>query len=253
MPAVISPVAGTRVEPMDSYVFMRGSTATFKCVFTVEDHPTTVDTATSPSARVLAPRFLGNSPEMPIPVTVTTISGSLVPGQQFEYQFIWDIPQTVVPHDDYIVSYSARINGIWVDFGDELFAVTASLGPVGLRRTGFCTVDDIRKKKFNIDDYLPRAIASDLNARNNLILSHITDATNRLREELNLAKMRGNTENYRLFTVYYTIWSILLAARGEDGSSIADSNLNFWQSEWQRILDQEKRESVLQGIPLARG
>lgn len=253
MPAVISPVAGTRIEPVDSYVFMRGTTATFKVVFTVEDRPTTVDVATAPTAKILAPRFLSHVPDIPLPVIVTTLQGSLVAGQQYEYEFTWNVPVDTVPHDEYIVSYSARINGIWVDFGDELFSVTASLGPVGIRRTGFCTVDDIRKKKFNIDDYLPKSIASDVQARNNLILSHINDATNRLREELNLAKMRGNTENYRLFTVYYTVWSILLAARGEDGSSVADSNLNFWQSEWQRILDQEKRESVLQGIPLARG
>lgn len=253
MPAVISPVSGTRVEPVDGYVFMRGSTATFKVVFTVEDRPTTVDVATAPTAKILAPRFLSNVPEIPLPVIVTTLTGALVPGQQYEYQFVWEVPSTTIPHDEYIVSYSGRINGIWADFGDELFSVTASLGPIGIRRTGFCTVDDIRKKKFNIDDYLPKSIAADLTARNNLILSHVTDATNRLREELNLAKMRGNTENYRLFCIYYTIWSILLAARGEDGSSIADSNLNFWQSEWQRILDQEKRESVLQGIPLARG
>jgi hypothetical protein len=56
-----------------------------------------------------------------------------------------------------------------------------------------------------------------------------------------------------LFCVYYTVWTILLASRGEDGSSVSSENINFWRSEWERILAQEKREGVFQGIPVGRG
>ena len=249
---VISPIAGTRIEPPDSYVFQRGTTATFKVTFTVEDNPTTVDAGTFPVAQIFAPKFIGvDDPQMP--VILATLNGSLVPGQQFEYQFIWDIQNTTVPLNDYIISYYGTINGLYNNYGDEYFTITASLGPVGIRRTGFCTVNDIRQKKFNIDDYLPKYLANDVVARDRLIMNHIDDATNRLREELNLAKMRQMTANFRLFCIYYTIWSILLAARGEDGSSVSDQNIQYWRTEWQNILSQEKRESVLQGVPLGRG
>jgi hypothetical protein len=249
---VISPIAGTRIEPPDSYSFLRGTTATFKITFTQSDKPTTVDANTFPVAQIMAPQFVSPS-DSPIPVILATLNGSLVPGQQFEYQFVWDITSTVIPLSDYIISYYATINGLYNNYGDEYFTITASSGPVGIRRTGFCTVNDIRQKKFNIDDYLPKVLAADTMSRDLLIQNHINDATNRLREELNLAKMRQVTENFRLFTIYYTIWSLLLAARGEDGSSVSDSNIAFWRDEWQRILAQEKRESVLQGIPLGRG
>ena len=39
MAKVISSVAGTRTEPMDSYSFIRGSVATFKMIFTVDGIP----------------------------------------------------------------------------------------------------------------------------------------------------------------------------------------------------------------------
>jgi hypothetical protein len=250
--AVISPIAGTRIEPPDGYVFMRGTTATFKVIFTMSDNPTTVDANTFPVAQIFAPQFLGPS-EIFNPVILATINGNLVPGQQFEYQFVWDIPNTVVPLDDYIISYYATVNGLYNNYGDEYFTINGTSGPVGIRRTGFCTVNDIRQKKFNIDDYLPKALAADVRGRDSLIYAHIVDASNRLREELNLAKMRQVTENFRLFTIYYTIWSILLAARGEDGSSVSDSNIQYWRTEWSNILAQEKRESVLQGIPMGRG
>lgn len=252
MSGVISPIAGTRIEPVDSYLFVRGTAATFKIVFLSDDKPTKVDVGTQPEIKIYAPRFLlasgGTAPEL-----IATISGTLVAGQQYEYEFVWNIPVNTVPLDEYIVSYFGQLGGVTYNFGDEYFTVTANSGVVNIKKTAFATVDDIRKKKFNIDDYLPAHLRSDLVARNRLIESHLVDATNRLREELNLAKTRGNTENYRLFTIFYTIWSLLLASRGEDGSSVSDSNLNYYRTEWERILAQEKRESVLQGIPLGRG
>ena len=100
---------------------------------------------------------------------------------------------------------------------------------------------------------MPEIFRKDLVSRNQVLLNHIRDAGVRLREELNLHQKRGMSDNYRLFVVYYTVWSILLAARGEDGSSVSSDNLNFWRGEWERILAQEKREGVFQGIPMGRG
>lgn len=252
MSAVVSPIAGTRTEPKDSYSFVRGTTATFKTIFTSDGAPTTADSSTIPTATILKPIFL-TSGNIPVPETVVVLPGTLVPGQQFEYQFIWDIPVETIPVDEYIVSYQAQVGGILNVFGDEFFTVTAAPGMIGLKIPSYATVTDVRQKKFNIDDYLPKAIAQDLIARNNLIEAHLRDATTKLREELNLNKSRGMSENYRLFCVYYSIWSILLASRGEDGSSVSDQNIMFWRNEWMNILAQEKRESVLQGVPLGRG
>lgn len=251
MAKIVSSIAGTRTEPLDSYKFLRGTTATFKVTFYNNGVPTKVNTATSPKAVVFAPAFLNGAG--PAPVAIAQIEGSLVTGQEYEYKFDWDVPSGLEPLNNYIVRYEATIGTITNIFGDEYFEVVSELGQVSIKTAGYATIDDIRRKKFNIDDYLPVSMKKDVQARNDMIQAHIDDATSRLREELPLFKQRGHSENYRLFVVYYTIWSILLAARGEDGSSVSDRNISFWQREWQKILDQEKREGVFQGIPLGRG
>lgn len=251
MSGVVSPTAGTRTEPIDSYTFVRGTTATFKMTFLNDGIPTTVDVSTIPVARILQPKFISNGEA--VPQTIATISGTLVPGQQYEYQFVWQIPSSITPLDEWIVDYQAQIGGILNSFGDEFFTIIAAPGSIGLKFPSYATVDDVRQKKFNIDDFLPETIRADVIARNNLIEAHIKDAGLRLREELNLSKQRGNSANYRLFCIYYSIWSLLLAARGEDGSSVADQNIMFWRQEWERILAQLKRQSVAQGLPLGRG
>jgi hypothetical protein len=230
---------------------LRGVTATFKVTFHNNGVPTKVDTGTKPVARILKPSFLNNSGSGP--AIVATIEGELVTGQEFEYKFDWDIPVNIEPLNNFVVRYEAQIGSINNIFGDEFFEVVPLLGEISIRTSGYATIDDVRRKKFNIDDYLPVSMKKDLQARNDMIQAHIDDATTKLREELSLFKARGHSENYRLFVVYYTVWSILLAARGEDGSSISDRNLSFWQREWQRILSQEKREGVMQGVPLGRG
>ena len=106
MGQIISPVAGTRVEPVDSYFFVRGTTATFKITFVNEGLPVTLDSGSLPVAQVLEPLFLGTGNVTPN--VLATLTGSLVPGQQFEYQFVWDIPRTIVPVDGYIISYQGR-------------------------------------------------------------------------------------------------------------------------------------------------
>lgn len=252
MAAVISSIAGTRTEPMDGYRFIRGTTVKFKATFTQNGEPTTVDTMTSPVAQVLEPMFLNKSGAA-TPLTLFTLTGTLVPGQEFEYEFSFDVPANMVPCDEYVVAYSGTVGGVNYQFGDEYFSIYVGAGQIGMRNFSYATTSDIRMQKFNIDDYLPETTRKDLTVRNNIIEFHLRNATTKLREELNLHRSRSNTENYRLFCIYYTIWSILLASRGEDGSSVSDQNINFWRGEWARILDQEKRRSVIQGVPLGRG
>jgi len=252
MSTVLSPVSGTRTEPKDGYTFVRGTTATFKITFTNDGVKTKVDNLTVPVAKILKPRFLHDS-DSPVPIVIATLTGSLVPGQEFEYQFSWDIPANLTPLDEWIISYQGTLGSVEYNFGDEFFQVTAHAGQIGTHEPAYATVDDVRRKKFNIDDFLPDLYKKDLSKRNQLIEDHLRDASLRLREELNLSKQRGFSENYRLFVIYYTIWSLLLAARGEDGSSVSDQNIMFWRQEWERILSQEKREGVMQGIPLGRG
>ena len=252
MAAVISTVAGTRTTPIDALVFIRGTTAIFKIIFQNNGVSTTVDVGTKPILTILQPAFLSTSGS-PLPGILATIEGVLEPGQDFEYRFEWSVPTNTIPLDRYVAAYAATIGGMLNEYGQEFFTIQTTSGVVGIKPPAFATVNDVRKKKFNIDDYLPKFFKDNLQARNDIIEDHLRDATQRLREELSLFKQRGNSENYRLFAIYYTVWSILLASRGEDGSSVSDSNLIFWRTEWERILAQEKREGVLQGIPLGRG
>lgn len=252
MSSVISPFAGTRVDPIDSLRFIRGTTGIFKTTFLSNSIPTKVDVGTVPTAKIFQPKFL-NDNTAPVPVIVASIDGVLVSGQEYEYQFSWDIPPSLIPLNDYIVSYNAFVGGVEYNFGDEYFTILGSAGSISLQQAGYATVSDIRETKFNIDQYLPSVFRNDLQKRDSLIQKRINDASTKLREELNLFKARGNTANNRLFTIYYTVWSILLSARGEDGSSVSDQNLKFWQEEWSKILAQEKRESQMQSVPLGRG
>lgn len=252
MARVISSVAGTRTEPKDAYVFVRGTTAKFKIIFMNDGRRTDVDTNTIPEAKILQPAFL-NEGNTPVPNVVASLVGTKVPGQDFEYEFSWDIPAGQVPLDNYIITYQGILGGQSFNFGDEFFTIARHAGMIGTMTNMYATVDDVRKKKFNIDTYLPEVFRNDLDSRNQLIEEHLADASERLREELNLSQARGNTANNRLFCVYYTVWTILLAARGEDGSAVSDQNLLFWRNEWERILAVEKRRGVMQGVPMGRG
>lgn len=246
MARVISSVAGTRIEPKDAYIFVRGTAATFKIIFLNNGQPTKVDTGFPPFAKIMQPAFL-NSGGQPVPQLLATLTGALVAGQEFEYEFVWNVPVNQLPIDDYIISYEGQLGGTNFNFGDEFFSVTAHAGLIATSTPMYATVDDVRKKKFNIDTYLPEQFRKDIITRNQIIEEHLRDATQRLREELNLNQARGFSINYRLFCVYYTVWSVMLASRGEDGSSVSSENLAQWRAEWERVLAVEKRRGVMQG------
>lgn len=253
MSGVVSPTAGTRTEPRDGYQFVRGTTATFKIIFTNNGRPSTVDTGTYPQIKILKPVFLTPNTSG-IPVVVDTINGTLVPNQDFEYQFSWDIPLNTTPSDEYIVSYYGTLGNIYRNYGDEFFTISDSAGSLDIQTPYYATTDDIRMMKFNIDSYLPEVYKQSLTDRNKLITFHISNASNKLREELALFGQKMNTPNFKLYTTYQAIYTILLASRGEDGSSVSDQNLIFWRTEAERVLAQCKRKLALgQGLPLGRG
>lgn len=255
MAIYVSPKAGTRNTPKDALIFVRGTTATFKITFESNGNPTTVDTGTDPVIKVYQPRFLENDGFTNTDLLFST-TGSLVSGQQYEYEFQWTIPTNLIPSDEYIVSYEAYIGGTYLEYGDELFTIQSGPGQVGIKNYGYATVDDIRTHHFSIDSFLPEKYADETQQyefRNKLIETHIVTATEKLQEELSLFKARSNSVNYKLFVIFYSIYSILAAARGQDGSSVSDSNLNMWKQRWQEILAQEKREGSMQSIGLGRG
>ena len=57
MPAVISPIAGTRIEPTDGYKFIKGTTAVFKVTYQNNGNPTKLDTGTDPIAKIFKRKF----------------------------------------------------------------------------------------------------------------------------------------------------------------------------------------------------
>lgn len=248
----VNPSTGTRTEPMDGYKFVRGTTATLKFTPESDLKAIALDTASVPRAYILQPMFLHSSGGSP--VVLATLDGTLVPGQEYEYQFTWEIPVGSQPLDDYIVQYVGSLGGSEFIFGNEYFTVLAYPEQISMRTPSYATVSDVRMAKFNIDTYLPGIYAKDLPARNAVIEYHLRNAATKLREELALFQMRSNKENYKLFCVYYSIYTILLGSRGEDGSSVSDSNLGTWKQMWRDILAQEKRQGAMsQGISMGRG
>ena len=79
MSAVISSVGGTRTEPVDSYSFVRGTTAIFKVTFLNNDIPTRVDVSTFPVAQILQPLFLSQGNAVPqVLFTLQSVAGQWV-------------------------------------------------------------------------------------------------------------------------------------------------------------------------------
>jgi hypothetical protein len=242
---------GTRTTPKDAYKFIRGTTATFKMTATNGNLPIDVDAGTAMTAQILQPAFLNIL--QPVQGIIANIIGYKVPGTVAEYEFNWVVPTNLPPDDLYVIQYKGFLSGVEYVFGDEFFTISVTPETLGTFDYGYCTVQDVRLTKPNIDSYFPKIYANDLDKRNELILFHIKIATDTLREELNLAQARGFSANYRLFAIYYAIHSIMNSAYGEDGSSVSIERLDHYKELWTRILAQEKRKGIGMGILYGRG
>jgi hypothetical protein len=242
---------GSRTEPKDSYRFLRGTTANFRFTITSGNMPVDCDAGTVPIANILQPAFLNT--QTPVQGIIANLMGSKVPGTQFEYEFNWVVPTNLPPDDLYVIQYKAFLGAVEYVVGDEFFTISVTPETIGTFDYGYCTVQDVRLMKANIDSYLPQTLANNLDARNEIIQFHIKNGTDRLREELNLAQARGFSANYRLFAIYYAVWSIMNSAYGEDGSSVSIERLDHFQGLWTKILEQEKRKGIGMGIPYGRG
>lgn len=242
---------GTRTEPKDSYKFIRGTTGTFKMTATSGNKPIDVDAGTVMTAQILQPAFLNT--QSPAQGIIANLIGSKVSGTQFEYQFNWVIPTNLPPDDLYVIQYKGFLSGVEYVLGDEFFTISVTPETIGTYDYGYCTVQDVRLTKTNIDSYFPQALADSIDKRNEAIQFHIKMGTDKIREELNLAQARGFSANYRLFAIYFTIWSILNNAYGEDGSAVSLERLDHYEKLWKDILAQEKRKGIGMGIPYGRG
>jgi hypothetical protein len=242
---------GTRTTPKDAYKFLRGTTANFRITTTSGNMPIDVDAGTVPIANILQPAFLNT--QTPVQGIIANVMGSKVPGTQFEYEFNWVVPTNLPPDDLYVIQYKVFLGGVEYVAGDEFFTISVTPETLGTYDYGYCTVQDVRLMKANIDSYFPQVVATDINRRNEMILFHIKTGTDFLREQLNLAQARGFSANYRLFTIYYAIWSIMNNSYGEDGSSVSIERLDHYAKIWGDILAQEKRKGIGQGISYGRG
>lgn len=234
---------GTRIEPKDSYIFVRGSTAIFKATFTDTDKPVQVDTGTQPMATIYQN---GNVSE--------TVPGTLVEGQLYEYKFEWSIPMDVdLKGSTYSVTYTGFLGGIEYAWGHEFFRINPGPSNVKLKAQAYATVDELRQDKFNIDSYLPESLSKDKAARDHLLHQQLVTATKWLNGQLNLRDFHSSyNDNFNLCVRYYTIWSILGQSLGEEGSAVSDRSLRHWEEKWRHELKQIKMHSQLSNIPTGR-
>jgi hypothetical protein len=242
---------GTRTTPKDAYRFVRGTTARFKMTVTSGNMPVDVDAGTALMANILQPAFLNI--QAPTQGIIANLIGKKVEGTQYEYEFNWVVPTNLPPDDLYVIQYKGFMSGVEYVFGDEFFTISVTPETLGTLDYGYCTVQDVRLTKNNIDSYFPESLANSVHKRDEVILFHIKNGTDFLREQLNLAQARGFSANYRLFTIYYAIWSIMMNAYGEDGSSVSIERLDHYKKLWDEILAQEKRKGIGMGIPYGRG
>jgi hypothetical protein len=234
---------GTRIEPKDSYIFIIGSTAIFKATFTDTDKPTQVDTGTTPKATIYQSG-----------IYIATISGSLVLGQNYEYQFNWDIPMdSSVNGTTYSVTYTGFLGGAEYNWGYEFFRIQVGPSNIKLKVQAYATVDELRQDKFNIDSYLPESLSKDKEARDHLLQQQLVSASKWLNGQLNLRDFHSSyNDNFNQFVRYYAIWSILGQSLGEEGSAVSDRSLRFWEDKWKAVMKQIKMHSQLSNIPVGR-
>jgi hypothetical protein len=234
---------GSRIEPKDSYIFVRNSTAIFKATFHDTDKPVQVDVATAPVAIIRRNGFQVADP----------IQGELVPGQLYEYMFQWEVANTIDIAGVYTIEYRGILGGIEYVWGAEYFQVSPSPQNIKLKEPAYATVDQLRLDKFNIDSYLPKSLAQDKAARDEILHHYLITATKDLNGQLNLRDFHSSyNDNFNLYTRQYAIWLILRQAMGEEGSAVSDRSLTVWEQSWKKTLKQIKMHSQLSNIPVGR-
>jgi len=234
---------GTRIEPKDSYIFVAGSTAIFKATFTDSDKPVQVDTGTQPMAGIYQNGCL-----------VETVSGELVTGQSYEYQFSWSIPSDInVSSSTFSITYTGYLGGVEYNWGGEFFRIQLGPSNVKLKVQAYATVDELRQDKFNIDSYLPESLSKDRAARDHLLHQQLVSASKWLNGQLNLRDFHyAYNDNFNQCVRYYAIWTILGQSLGEEGSAVSERSLRHWEDRWKHVLKQIKMHSQLSNIPTGR-
>jgi len=217
------------------------------------------------NAEIFIPSYL--APDGQFRVVESIVMARVGPAR---YRATWAVPTnisnpfgnfTVYPADDYVVSYKANFIGLvgsapdsFIEFASEMFTLVASDGPIFGRFPSYASVEDLRQTLFEIDAYLPESIPkTDLNGRNKVLQYHIERASDKLREELNYHQLRGNSSDRQEYVSVRSIYTLLMAARGQNSSAVSDKFLEQWEKRAIYILAQLKREGVAQGIPLGRG
>lgn len=234
---------GSRVVPLNDYVFTAGSTAIFKATFTDTDKPIQVDTGTEPEARIFKEKEM-----------IASVKGKLVPGQTFEYMFEWEIPDDVDLLSRFRVQYQGFLGGLDLIWGDEEFRIQNVPQNVKLKSPSYATVDQLRQTHPYIDTYLPPDLRSDKQARDALLQSFLEDSSKELNGQLSLRDFRSVfNDNFNLFTRFHAVWSILLTAPSQDGTAVSEKVLDRWEKKWRHTLKQIKMHSQLGSVPFGRG
>lgn len=234
---------GSRIEPKDSYQFVRNSTAHFKATFHDNDKPIQVDAGYAPTAIIRR-----NGMQFADPLV-----GELAPGQLYEYLFTWEIPTNTDSLSTWTIEYRGVLGGVEYVWGFEYFRISAAPQNIKLKEPAYATVDQLRLDKFNIDSYLPKHLANDKQARDEILQHYLTTASKELNGKLALRDFHSSyNDNFNLYTRQYAIWTILGQAQGEDGSAVSDRSLKHWEDRWKATLKQIKMHSQLSNIPAGR-
>jgi hypothetical protein len=253
-----------RKEPKDALIGVIGGSITFEVTVMVggrrQDPKDNIV-----YADLFAPSYVTPNHVMTLFQTLTMVRVGLG-----KYRVTWTVPTNVpqnaggfplIPGNEYVVSYKANFTGLLnqqpqsvKQFDSEFFTIQSFDGPVFGRFPAYATIDDLRMTFFNIDEYLPEALdRTDLEGRNAILQYHLEQASDKLREEMNLAQVRASSADRKEYVATRAVYSLFLASRGQKGAAISEAMIKEWKEKAEYILAQIKREGVAQGIPLGRG
>jgi hypothetical protein len=233
---------GNRIVPKDGYSFIAGSTAHFQATFTDTDKPIQIDTGFKPRAVIRAGGMI-----------VEEVEGDLSEGQLYEYSFFWQIPMDINPRASYTVEYRGQLGGLEYVWGSEYFKVAIAPQNIKLKQPAYATVAELRLDKPNIDSYLPIEYTGDKLKRDYILHQQLVTSSKELNGQLNLRDFHSTyNDNFNLYVRYHSIWSIIGSQMGEDGSTVSERTLNFWEKKWKAVLKQIKMHSQLSNIPTGR-